>query len=232
MGVDGCRGGWCAVTLRIDDGPLRISPPFVNLSFRDILNADADFICIDIPIGLLEGHGRRSCDVEARNILGPRWPAVFDPPCRQALGQPTHQAASSINRAVTGRGLAIQAYCISNKIHEVDSLMTQELQTPVRELHPELCFYALKGEQPVTAQKRRVAGREERWCLLRRVLPLLPKEPPRRRELPGGCAPDDYIDALVAAWTALCLARHIARHIPEEPPIDAKGLRMEMWLPA
>jgi predicted RNase H-like nuclease len=42
-------------------------------------------------------------------------------------------------------------------------------------------------------------------------------------------ASDDVLDAYAAAWTALRIAENAARRIPPRPPIDAKGLRMEMW---
>ncbi len=40
---------------------------------------------------------------------------------------------------------------------------------------------------------------------------------------------DDVLDAYAAAWAALRIAENAARRIPPRPPIDAKGLRMEMW---
>ncbi len=54
----------------------------------------------------------------------------------------------------------------------------------------------------------------------------------RIRDLPHACAVDDYIDALVAAWTAVCISRGSAQRIPSRPEMDDKGLRMEMWFPA
>ncbi len=235
MGVDGCRGGWCAVSIQLGTSSLTVSPPAVSSTFGEILDTGAEVICFDVPIGLLEGPGRRSCDAAARKLLGPRWPVVFDPPCRQTLGQTTHQAASSLNRAISGKGLAIQAYCISSKIQEVDCALRQDsaARERIREVHPELSFYALNGNQPIMSKKRRVHGRDERWRLLRNCFnQALPHSPTFRGVLPDGCGPDDYVDALVAAWTAVCIARTAARHVPEEPPLDARGLRMEMWFPA
>ncbi len=231
VGVDGCRGGWCAVSIRDEENGLTVSPPVIYPSFRDVVASKANVICIDIPIGLLDGPGRRACDAEARNRLGPKWPAVFDPPCRGALGKPTHAKASATNRRICGRGLAIQAYYISSKIAEVDDLMTSDRQSCVYEVHPELCFWALNDHEPTLSNKKRLAGRHERWQSLRTVLPLQP-EPLRPRDLPHACAVDDYIDTLVAAWTAVCISRGSTQRIPSQPEIDDKGLRMEMWFPA
>ena len=129
----------------------------------------------------------------------------------------------------------IQAYNISQKIEEVDALMRrdpQALQSRVREVHPELCFWALNGRQPILPNKKRLSGRHERWHVLRSVLPSLPEQPPHPRELPRDCAVDDYIDALAAAWTAVCIARGSRDRIPHNPTLDDRGLRMEMWFPA
>jgi predicted RNase H-like nuclease len=232
LGVDGCPGGWCAVEIQDEGGALTTSPSTVYSSFQQVLDTDAELICVDIPIGLLDGPGQRACDVEARKLLRRRASSVFNPPCRSALQQEDHKAASEANRRVTGKGLAIQAYNITRKIAEVDSLITPALQSRIREVHPEVCFWALNGGEPMFHKKSHIAGRAERWHVLREVLPSLAKEPPRPRHLPAGCAVDDYIDARVAVWTAVCIARDSADRIPKELAVDDQGLRMEMWFPA
>ena len=40
---------------------------------------------------------------------------------------------------------------------------------------------------------------------------------------------DDFLDACVLAWVAVRIANAEATCLPAEPPIDQKGLRMEMW---
>jgi predicted RNase H-like nuclease len=233
LGVDGCPGGWCAVEIQDEGGTLTTSPPAIYRSFQQALDANTGLICIDIPIGLLDGPGQRACDAQARKLLGwPRRNSVFTPPSRSVLNIRDYQRANKANRDVSGRGLTQQAFWISGKIAEVDSLLTPALQSRVREVHPELCFWALNGGEPMSHKKSRVAGRAERWRVLREVLPSLAEGPPRPRDLPSGCDPDDYIDAIVAAWTAVCIARGSADHIPKELAVDDQGLRMEMWFPA
>jgi predicted RNase H-like nuclease len=97
----------------------------------------------------------------------------------------------------------------------------------VREVHPEVSFYFLNGERPMSAAKTKVAGRAERLSLLREwsgeaVVNALAS----RREL--GCKVDDVMDAFVALWTAERIASGSAVSIPPQPPLDAYGLRMEM----
>jgi len=41
---------------------------------------------------------------------------------------------------------------------------------------------------------------------------------------------DDVVDATLAAWTAHRIAMEKAQRIPSDPPVDSRGLRMEMWL--
>ena len=41
--------------------------------------------------------------------------------------------------------------------------------------------------------------------------------------------PDDFLDACVLAWLAGRIATGEAERLPAEPPLDAKGLRMEIW---
>jgi predicted RNase H-like nuclease len=233
IGVDGCRDGWCAVSIHDERHNHRISDPTIYQFFQQVIASSADLICVDIPIGLLDGLGQRPCDVEARKLLGwPRRNSVFTPPSRSVLNIRDHQRANDANRDVSGRGLTQQAFAISGKIAEVDSLLTPALQSRVYEVHPELCFWALNDGRPMSHKKARLVGRMERWRVLRTVLPSLPEEPPRPRDLPDHCAVDDYVDALVAAWTASCIARRSADHIPSEPILDNRGLRMEMWLPS
>ncbi len=231
VGVDGCRGGWCAVSIRDEENGLTVSPPVIYPSFRDLVASRGKVICIDIPLGLMDGPEQRPCDVEARKRLGRRAPVVFTPPCRAALSIEDYWEASTANFRVTGRKLSKQADGIRRKIREVDSGMTSDRQARVHEVHPELCFWALNNREPIFSNKKRLAGRAQRWRLLRTVLQSLPVEPPRPRDLPHACAVDDYIDALVAAWTAVSISRGSAQRIPSQPEMDDKGLRMEMWLP-
>jgi predicted RNase H-like nuclease len=44
----------------------------------------------------------------------------------------------------------------------------------------------------------------------------------------GLVAHDDILDGLVALWTAERIVRGEARTLPEDPPVDRYGLRMEM----
>jgi predicted RNase H-like nuclease len=228
LGVDGCRRGWCGVGLDATASSVKRRFERHFGTFAEVLDTEAEIICIDIPIGLLNEDGKRQCDVEAKKLLGRARPRVFWPPIRSALSSRTHVQANRTNRERSGAGLSAQAFGILPKICEVDHLMTPKLQTRVREVHPEICFWALAGGNPVLANK---ASSSERWNLLKGVL-RLPKTPQRPMSLQAKCQLDDYIDALVAGWTAVCIFRRQARHLPTKRKTDIRGLRMEIWYPA
>ena len=230
VGADGCRRGWFAVR-REDDGRSSFD---VFERITDLWNewGDAYLILLDVPIGLPGSlsEGRR-CDTEARRLLGRRHPSVFTPPCRAAMEASTYEGASNANFKETGRKLTRQAWHIIPKIREVDCLLRRnpEARAKVREVHPEVCFWAFAGGEPMMARKKSRSGREERLHLLRQIDPgtdaivesALGRF--RRREV----AWDDILDALVAALTADCEHRSL-ESLPGESQSDAYGLPMEM----
>ncbi len=250
LGVDGCRAGWCCVAVEVSDPDCRVLNAVKCASFEEILESAAILICIDIPIGLLDGPGHRTCDIEARRLLGRGWPRVFPPPSRAVLadkelasfflGTPValgdvrrlHRRACYVSEEATGLMINLQSFYIAPKVYHVDSLMTPALQERVMEAHPEVCFWALNGSSPLNSNKKTETGRQERWRLLRRVLSGLPREASLPAGIRGRCVFDDYADALVCAWTAACVLRGTASRIPTDPPADGRGLRMEMWHPA
>ncbi len=104
--------------------------------------------------------------------------------------------------------------------------MTPEAQETVREIHPGLCFYGLTGH-PMRHKKKSTEGKAERLGALQghfsgiaRAIGVFPR---------SQVASDDVLDAYAAAWTALRIADNAAKRIPLPQPIDAKGLRMEIW---
>src|SRR5438067_6592219 len=135
LGVDGCPGGWCAVTLEVGDGRPRLAGARVYSSFAEILASDAAVICIDIPIGLLDIPGQRRCDMEARRLLGSRRSSVFPPPSRRALTARSYREACDINFQMTERKISMQAFNIIPRMAEVDRDMKAAYQERVRETH-------------------------------------------------------------------------------------------------
>ena len=105
VGADGCQAGWFTITLAEgNDWEVNLFPNIEKLWEQ---YKDASLILLDIPIGLREeGHDERSCDKDARKLLGPkRGSSVFPAPCRAALHADTYESASEINARMTGRRL-------------------------------------------------------------------------------------------------------------------------------
>ena len=234
VGVDGCPYGWVGVGFG-SSGYWEVE---LFRKFNEVPDyyAEAKLVLVDIPIGLPESAEGRECDDEARRVLGPRRSSVFPAPTRGAVEQAAksprdHGGANRIERRLAGKGMSIQAFGIAPKIHEVDEAM-QNLDTnapPVREVHPEICFWALNNRQPMEHSKKKREGEAER------IRVLQGKNPRAQEILDGACykflrsqaARDDILDALVAAVTAR-LGHGRLKTIPESPAVDSKGLAMEM----
>lgn len=188
-GVDGCRSGWTVAT---PDGVA------VVRTFAEIVEARFELVLIDIPIGLID-EGPRSCDVEARQLLGARRSSVFPAPPRRLL------------RARSYRGqCSRQLWNILYKIREVDEAMTPRLQRRIREAHPEVSF-ALLGGAPMRFPKKTREGLAERRALV--------GPGPKLR----GATEDDVLDACALLRSAMHPSRVLG-----DGKRDARGLRCEI----
>lgn len=226
-GSDGCRYGWLVVTLDTDGRTIQgrtfdsTAALFGELPRLEIL-------AIDIPIGLSEGPPR-VCDREARRLLGPRASSVFPAPVRRALAATTYREACALSNAVCGKRLSRQAYGILPRIRDVDAQVRglPPTQTRVREVHPEVCFYFWAGGRPMPFSKKEPRGFRDRLTLVEGAYPGAFASL-RARFRRTDVADDDILDALATLWTAERLRRGRAVTIPELPPTDRYGLRMEM----
>lgn len=231
VGVDGCKAGWFAIGLDAA-GDWRFS---VHHDFAAVWDSyqEARIILVDMPIGLVDaGPDGRRCDTLARRLLGPgRASSVFTPPARPVLDAPDYQAALALNRKLTGRGISLQSWNIASKIRQVDRFMrdNKETQGKVREIHPELVFWALNGRRAMVQRKSRLIGYEERLAVLQKH--FAPAETVVQEALASyrrsEVARDDILDALAAAVTGY-LSQGQLQTIPDPAPNDAFGLAMEM----
>jgi predicted RNase H-like nuclease len=235
-GVDGCRAGWVCV-LRQADPPFE-AQAFLAKSFDEILRHPAapSVIAIDIPIGFPEriaGAGR-DCDCAVRRVLGRRASSVFAPPARAALRETDFRQACAAALAASDppRQISKQMFHLFRKVCEVDGVMTPDLQARVFECHPEAAFWAMNGRAPLHEPKKlrgriHAPGLEARRTLLAEQgfsKTFLEATHVPRKE--GG--PDDLLDACACSWTAARIHRGGAMRFPASPPLDAKGLRMEI----
>jgi predicted RNase H-like nuclease len=215
VGVDGWKGGWVEITL--EDGL------FGSASIRGTLtevtrsHADARVIAVDIPIGLPEGSPRLA-DVEPRKFLQGRASSVFSTPSRGALEALSYEEANALSRRESGKGLSRQSYALAKKILEADALVQTDPR--VLEVHPEVSFRELAGA--LVPSKKTWEGQMRRRRLLEQAGIELPEELGPASVVP----PDDVLDAAVAAWSALRIARGEARTLPPEPPIGSSGRKV------
>ena len=94
-GVDGCRSGWFYVHLKHGELDFGIASRFADLA---VLLPEESRVFVDIPIGLIdEGEEGRSCDSQARKLLGPRRSSIFSPPCRAVLKSADYDEAREIS---------------------------------------------------------------------------------------------------------------------------------------
>ena len=229
-GVDGCRKGWFYFAL-VPGGEPQWG---VVEEVADLVAEvdDSDRIFIDIPIGLPTGGEGRLCDREARRKLAPhRTSSVFPVPVRSALTAETYEEASEKNWKASGKRLSKQTYAIIPKIREVDSLLrgSARARRAVREVHPEICFWALAGGSPMRHNKKTGRGFHERLTLLERCVPSAVRcfDEIRTAYRRSDLADDDILDAMALAITASA-DRGALRTLPELPVEDSCGLPMEM----
>jgi predicted RNase H-like nuclease len=223
-GVDSCPGGWLAVLVTFYEEVVEEEHLLLE-SFRELseLASPPSYIAVDIPIGLLAERiqGGRECDRVARKVLGqPRSSSVFSPPVRPSLDCSTFEEAREY-------GLNMQSFGILPKVKELDQIMKPDLQRRIREVHPEVSFFALAGLSPARAGKKKAEGREERTRLLNQY--FFQVEEGVGRFPASRATTDDVLDAYACAWTAMRLFRGEAGCLPDDPERDEKGLQMAIW---
>ena len=243
VGVDGCPCGWFSVGMTPNGGYMMKA----FLKFDELVNyyKEAKLILVDAPIGLPErGEGRR-CDIEARKKLPVgRKSSVFPTPTRDTARTVEqfpndYERAKRIEKKRANKWLNKQSFYITFGIAEVNNLMLGQAGNDVpqiREVHPEICFWALNKGQSMRVKKTKEEGIKERLSVLQMVEPrawtIFKKASSRIPE--ARVKKDDILDALVAAVTARRGWQSGGlQMLPESPDKDSKGLAMEMvyWCP-
>ena len=237
-GVDGCRAGWLVVVRPLATAVgarVRLMP-----TFADVLNLAErpQVIAIDMPIGLPEVAmvGGRHADIAARAHLGARRSAVFAVPARPAVLETDYRAACAVALATSEppRGISKQTFNLFPKMREVDALMTPALQERVVECHPEVAFWALNGEQPLGEPKKTRSQPHPAGLALRRFLLAQAGYSLAFLQATGFKAAeagsDDFLDACACSWSAARIASGRGVLFPAEPPVDSRGLKMEIWV--
>ncbi|MCK5565422.1 MAG: DUF429 domain-containing protein [Planctomycetes bacterium] len=228
-GVDGCKSGWLCIKKNLDTG-LVSSEVFGNAQSLIQQEPRPLVVAVDIPIGLTD-VGQRQCDIEARRLIGERRSSVFRAPIRPALQASSRKQADIIQRSIEGKGVAAQAFAIYRKVLEFDTILSNDpsMQKLVKEVHPEVCFWACNNNRAMPHNKKKTEGRAERHRLVSQYVGDKAIEKVRSKYLVKEVAHDDIYDAFVALWTAERIYSGKAGLIPDPSPKDRNGLNMEMW---
>jgi predicted RNase H-like nuclease len=230
IGIDGCPGGWVAVgrTSAADGHGIRAR---VGERLGELLSRfdGVRRVGIDMPIGLSDA-GPRECDQLARARLGARRASVFPAPLRPALGAATHAEASARSRQCGGKGISVQAWHLFAKVREVDDLLAQgrDWRETMVEVHPELSFLALNGDQPLPASKHRIDGLYHRRALVAETFGWPAIESAVAQLAGTRVKEDDLLDAFAVLWSAERVAAGASVSLPADPPRDARGLPMRI----
>ncbi len=230
LGVDlAGRHGWAGVV--VDDRGFCSAHVHVDLAAL-VAEAEAeaevevDVVGVDIPIGLIDGP-RRSCDVAARQFVGPgRRSSVFPAPPRCVLDATDYVAANAL---LTERGLpklSKQAFFLLPGIRQAAALGA-ERRRPVIEAFPEATFRHLAG-RPLGWYKKTWSGSAQRRELLAGADP--PVVVPWELGPVGAVPVDDVLDAAAVAWSAHRHAHGRAEALgaPDEVDPDT-GRRIATW---
>ena len=223
-GVDGCREGWVGVWL---DQSGAVAGATSSESLEKVLQSipELKIAGIDMPIQLLDAPTRLA-DTQARRALGPeRGRSIFPALPRFTIEERWLNAEfNDVNatcRQLYGRAFSRQSLHLRAKIAEVNRMEREGF--PVIEVHPELSFTAMNSGRPLTFSKKTWGGFRERISLLEEnglhlsdhlLLPV--------RHL----APDDIVDAAVAAWSAY---RHSVGSAISYPPDDQNLREPRIW---
>ena len=215
IGVDGCRGGWCATVL--ENGQLHAIE--FHASAHDVIktHTDAKVFAFDIPIGLCQ-TGNRKADDEAREFLKGNASSVFRAPVHAVLNADNFQTANSLSKKECGKGMTPFSWGLVPKIREVARLVDSR----VFEVHPEVCFRKMSGQR--LERKKSAKGCFERLELLRQHDLHIPDH----LHLPPEPATDDVLDSMAAAWTATRIAENKAESFPS-PPESIGGREVAIW---
>jgi predicted RNase H-like nuclease len=219
-GVIPCRGGWLVASAKLQGITITPEEPRIMDGFTAVIDERPSFtvIALHAPVGFLDKAepGGRTCDREARALLGPRRGAAV----RSA---PSLAAFEASTGGQTG-GLDAVTAILLPRYGEVAAEMAGYRQRTVFEAHPELSFYQLNDDQPLRYPKRFAAGRQERREL------LVAKIPGVERILDAqvrGAKAAHLLDAAACLWTARRTIARAGARMPADPEWDSQGLRME-----
>ena len=241
VGVDAGRIGKGATWSMATTGPRKgssiefhIYPSFRKL-WRGATATGLLTMAVDMPLGLPRATDDwRPCEIAARELLGEeRRETVFPSPPLCTLNAPVRKEADRVSVDAGGRKLTNNQFRLLPKCRDVREVLEpgmfdEGVQPRVVEVHAEVCFRELNGEQPTRFEKRHWSGQVERLKLLRSEFSNIDEAVMEARQR---CGTEldlyDLADAAAAAWTARRVAAGTAD--PLGGGVDEDGYPMLIW---
>lgn len=219
-GVTPCRGGWLVAAAKLHGTIFSPEDPVRLETFMDVVDMRPAYsaVALNAPVGGLNRamEGGRSCDREARLLLGRRAAAVKSAPARLDSAEGVDLLPDNLD--------AISRTLLP-RYQEVANEMAPFRQRTIYEVNTDLSFYQLNDDVPMQWSKHSEKGREERRALLEAKLPgvlrIIDAEVP-------GATPSHLIDAAAILWTARRIFAKAGVRIPIDPEWDEQGMRMEI----
>ncbi len=225
-GVTPCPGGWLVLPARLAGVTVIVEDPAVVKTLSEVLDFKPKFeaAAIYAPVGFQDEPSGpyRPCDDEARDLVGwPRCAAIRPIPCRSALWAKTRDEARSIEPWLTNDDLRRFKW-----IREAETEFQPFHQRNWFAAHPDLSYFVLNGDRPLTSSPYQQDGIVERMNLLRNKLPGV--EDAILFTPPPGAGQIHLVQAAGLLWTARRAAGRAINRLPLDPTWDASGLRMEL----
>jgi predicted RNase H-like nuclease len=220
--VTSWRHQWIVASAKMHTATFAPQKPVLYDSFADVLSERPAFstIVVNVPIGYLDAPGdqARTCDREARSLLGRRASTIQNAPTRASLFDGVDWRKDHLD-AITAMMLP--------RYREVAAEMSPFRQRVVYEGHPELSFYQLNGNKPLRWSKKSERGYQERRAILEKKIQgirnLIDVD---ESQIPGKY----LLDVAALLWTARRVYGHAAKRLPSDGEWDSEGLRMELVL--
>ena len=221
-----CPGGWLILPARLAGVTVIAEEPMVVNSLIEVLEYQPKFeaAAIFAPVGFEDAPvgPHRPCDVEAREMIGwPRLVTVRPIPSRAALRAPTREAALELEPWLSKDDLRRFRW-----MREAEQEFQPFHQRNWFAGHPELSFYVLNGDRPVTSSPHQPDGVYERMSLIKAKLPGV--EEAVVATPPPGAGQLHLLQAAGLLWTARRAAGRAVNRLPMDPNWDTTGLRMEL----